>query len=427
MSVLQVCSPRPHGIFLGDDYSWPHLSRLPFPTSNSYRSLITSENWSRAEITVGDILRQIQPTLVAEQKRQEIIDYVRGLIRTRIGCEVFPYGSVPLKTYLPDGDIDLTAICCANIESAVVSEVYAVLKEQEKINGASQFEVKDVHCIDAEVKLVKCIVQNIVVDISFNQLGGLCTLCFLEQSNSWCSPWIDINICFGNTYPVYVHLFHGSLHSPWAVLYRFLEYFSKFDWENCCISLHGPVSKSSLPDIVAETPENGGHELLLSDDFVRNCMEMFSISSGRSEPSLRVLTLKHLNIIDPLKENNNLGRSVSRGNFYRIHGAFEYGARKLGWILLLPEERMEAELEKFFVNTLDRHCWSSAPLKTCFQDKACLKPASGFRGEKTSGTEVFFSNISSTGCKYPGNVRKLETAFVMDTSDSNDTPIMSSS
>lgn len=95
------------------------------------------------------------------------------------------------------------------------------------------------------------------------------------------------------------------------------------------------------------------------------------------------------------------------GNFYRIHSAFKYGARKLGWILLLPEERMEAELEKFFVNTLDRHCWSSAPLKTCFQDKACLKPASGFRGEKTSGTEVFFSNISSTGCKFPGNVRKL--------------------
>lgn len=32
-----------------------------------------------------------------------------------------------------------------------------------------------------QVKLVKCLVQNIVVDISFNQLGGLCTLCFLER------------------------------------------------------------------------------------------------------------------------------------------------------------------------------------------------------------------------------------------------------
>lgn len=32
-----------------------------------------------------------------------------------------------------------------------------------------------------QVKLVKCLVQNIVVDISFNQLGGLSTLCFLEK------------------------------------------------------------------------------------------------------------------------------------------------------------------------------------------------------------------------------------------------------
>ncbi|KAL5698595.1 hypothetical protein ACHQM5_029613 [Ranunculus cassubicifolius] len=32
-----------------------------------------------------------------------------------------------------------------------------------------------------QVKLVKCLVENIVVDISFNQLGGLCTLCFLEE------------------------------------------------------------------------------------------------------------------------------------------------------------------------------------------------------------------------------------------------------
>ena len=32
-----------------------------------------------------------------------------------------------------------------------------------------------------QVKLVKCLVENVVVDISFNQIGGLCTLCFLEE------------------------------------------------------------------------------------------------------------------------------------------------------------------------------------------------------------------------------------------------------
>lgn len=67
--------------------------------------------------------------------------------------QVFPYGSVPLKTYLPDGDIDLTAISSPNVEESLVADIHAVLKGEE-LNKCSQFEVKDVHCIDAEVVLV---------------------------------------------------------------------------------------------------------------------------------------------------------------------------------------------------------------------------------------------------------------------------------
>lgn len=33
------------------------------------------------------------------------------------------------------------------------------------------------------------------------------------------------------------------------VLYRFLEFFSKFDWDNFCVSLWGPVPISALPDV----------------------------------------------------------------------------------------------------------------------------------------------------------------------------------
>lgn len=64
--------------------------------------------------------------------------------------QVFPYGSVPLKTYLPDGDIDLTAFSSANIEESFVTDVHAILKGEEN-NEAAQRLVKDVHCIDAEV------------------------------------------------------------------------------------------------------------------------------------------------------------------------------------------------------------------------------------------------------------------------------------
>jgi hypothetical protein len=36
----------------------------------------------------------------------------------------------------------------------------------------------------AQVKIIKCVVDDIAVDISFNQGGGLCTLCFLEEVRS---------------------------------------------------------------------------------------------------------------------------------------------------------------------------------------------------------------------------------------------------
>lgn len=63
----------------------------------------------------------------------------------------------------------------------------------------------------------------------------------------------------------------------------------------------------------AELPENEQYDLLLSEEFLRNCVDMFSVPSKGVETNSRTFPLKHLNIIDPLKENNNLGRSVNKG------------------------------------------------------------------------------------------------------------------
>ncbi|MED6225348.1 hypothetical protein PIB30_092853, partial [Stylosanthes scabra] len=299
----------------------------PLPLSNPDPSSVAADSWSAAEGTTSAILRRIRPTLGADRKRREVVDYVQRLIRYGARCEVFPYGSVPLKTYLPDGDIDLTALSCLNIEDGLVSDVHAVLRGEE-INEAAEYEVKDVRFIDAEVKLIKCIVQNIVVDISFNQLGGL-TWCYYESRILGAHHGL-ISTYALETLVLYIfHQFHVSLDGPLAVLYRFLDYFSKFDWDNYCVSLKGPVGKSSLPSLV--------------------------VPSRGADLNLRAFPQKYLNIIDPLKENNNLGRSVNKGNFYRIRSAFKYGARKLGWILMLPEDRIADELNRFFANTLDRH------------------------------------------------------------------------
>ncbi|XP_010515589.1 PREDICTED: uncharacterized protein LOC104791408 isoform X1 [Camelina sativa] len=349
---------------------------LPPPRSPSNQP----EFWMRVEEATRAIIEQVHPTHVAEDRRKNVILFVQNLLGMKLGCEVHSFGSVPLKTYLPDGDIDLTAFGGHLLEEDLAAKVFSVLEREER-TGTTDFVVKDVQLIRAEVKLVKCLVQNIVVDISFNQIGGICTLCFLEKIDhliakdhlfkrsiilikAWCYYESRILGAFHGLISTYAletlvlyifHLFHSSLNGPLAVLYKFLDYFSKFDWDNYCISLNGPVCLSSLPEIVVETPENGGEDLLLTSEFLKECMEMFSVPSRGFETNPRVFPSKYLNIVDPLKENNNLGRSVSKGNFYRIRSAFTYGARKLGQIILQSEENISSELRKFFSNMLHRH------------------------------------------------------------------------
>nr|KAJ0199435.1 hypothetical protein LSAT_V11C600324290 [Lactuca sativa] len=183
-----------------------------------------------------------------------------------------------------------------------------------------------------------------MVNISFNQLGGLCTLCFLEEVDNlinqnhlfkrsiilikaWCyyeSRILGAHHGLISTYALetlvlYIfHVFNNSFAGPLEVPYCFLEFFSNFDWENFCVNLWGLVPISSLPDvtrnsksmfdfmlmwkysykIVAEPPRKDSGELLLNKD-----------NKGQTFVS------KHFNVIDPLRVSNNLGRSVSKGIF----------------------------------------------------------------------------------------------------------------
>jgi len=61
----------------------------------------------------------------------------------------------------------------------LVNDVSCILESEEQ-NSDAEFVVKDLEQINAEVRLIKCTIGNIIVDISFNQTGGICALCFLE-------------------------------------------------------------------------------------------------------------------------------------------------------------------------------------------------------------------------------------------------------
>ncbi|XP_031091650.1 uncharacterized protein LOC115996529 [Ipomoea triloba] len=360
--------------------------------------VLDSERWLKAEERTAELISCIQPTRPSEQRRNAVADYVQRLIMKCFPCQVFTFGSMPLKTYLPDGDIDLTAFSNnQNLKDTWAYQVRDMLEKEEK-NDNAEFHVKEVQYIQAEVKIIKCLVENIVVDISFNQLGGLCTLCFLEEVDhlinhnhlfkrsiilikAWCyyeSRILGAHHGLISTYALetlvlYIfHVFNNTFTGPLEVLFRFLEFFSKFDWDNFCVSLWGPVPMRSLPDVIVEPPRKDNGELLLKKLFLDACNSVYAVNPGVQENQGPPFVSKHFNVIDPLRVNNNLGRSVSKGNFFRIRSAFSFGAKRLERLLDCPKEKLTYEVNQFFMNTWDRHgtgCRPDAPRV----DLSCLK------------------------------------------------------
>ncbi|GLT84754.1 hypothetical protein SLE2022_029690 [Rubroshorea leprosula] len=342
--------------------------------------VLDSERLQKAEERTAELIACIRPNTPSEERRNAVAEYVRRLVMKCFPCEVFTFGSVPLKTYLPDGDIDLAAFSKSqNLKETWAHQVRDMLENEEK-NENAEFRVKEVQYIQAEVKIIKCLVENIVVDISFNQLGGLCTLCFLDKVDdiinqnhlfkrsiilikAWCyyeSRILGAHHGLISTYALetlvlYIFcVFNNSFAGPLEVLYRFLEFFSKFDWDNFCVSLWGPVPISSLPDVKAEHPLKDGGELQLYESIL-GCSSGYAVFLGGQENQGQPFVSKHFNVIDPLRINNNLGRSVSKGNFFRIRSAFAFGAKRLARLLDCPKEDLFYEVNQFFLNTWERH------------------------------------------------------------------------
>ncbi|KAG8073993.1 hypothetical protein GUJ93_ZPchr0006g44804 [Zizania palustris] len=363
---------------------------LPNASAGVTRQL-DDERWAIAEARTAELIACIQPNAHSERRRDAVYNYVQGLIVNCLSCQVFTFGSVPLKTYLPDGDIDVTAFSYSEELKTTWAKFVQDALEREEKNEKAKFRVKEVQYIQAEVKIIKCLVDNIVVDISFNQVGGLCTLCFLDEvdaliSNNhlfkrsiilikaWCfyeSRILGAHHGLISTYALetlvlYIfHVFNNCFTGPLEVLYRFLEFFSNFDWERFCLSLWGPVPISSLPDMTAEAPRLDGGDLLLSKSFLDKCSYSYAVTP-RIQPIQesqiqQPFVSKHFNVIDPLRTNNNLGRSVSKGNYFRIRSAFSFGAKRLAKVLECPKEDLIAEVNRFFTNTWIRHGSGNRP------------------------------------------------------------------
>ena len=142
------------------------------------------------ELYVDFILEIIGPTLETENERNINLSIVKGII-TKIFEEklpdyttyLLPYGSFPIKAYLNNADIDITIFFESKSEKKVLVELrddlikksIIIIKEEfERYNKESSFELfSDLKVIDAEIRLLKCKIGSISLDISINNFSGL--------------------------------------------------------------------------------------------------------------------------------------------------------------------------------------------------------------------------------------------------------------
>ncbi|KAG2374675.1 hypothetical protein C9374_010419 [Naegleria lovaniensis] len=379
----------------------------------------TSENFRRCNSLIYQLLYRIQPSIESENHRKEVFDIISAVLDLA-NLKTYLYGSVAFKTYLPDGDIDLSVFANNETENGellntIISPLISVasneipnhatsyihdillkhmhigLKQQladasvpwynkvrslfQEIQRNSLAVVEDLTFINAEVKLIKCTVNNIPIDMSSGQVGGLSTLCFLHEVDdkigdnhlfkrsiilmkSWSyyeSRILGSHHGLVSTYGLTVLLMYMfrlyKIETPLQALYRFLNYYSTLDWTNFGISVYGPIPLSIIQS--CKNQEDFQHEHLSTDrhdvltsEFLKKCKKSY----GDPDTS-KILTVKNLNIVDPLRDFNNLGRSVNYNNFLRIRRAFKKGAKMLTDILNSTDIKdSEKILNLFFKN-----------------------------------------------------------------------------
>eukprot|EP00198_Chlamydomonas_reinhardtii_P004682 XP_001694018.1 predicted protein [Chlamydomonas reinhardtii] len=346
----------------------------PYPSAPAALRKLSPEFGNDLLSRTDTLISRIRPTTLSLQRRFVITEHVTQLVKRCFAphdVTAVPFGSVPLKTYLPDGDIDLSIYSYSSRAQSLKDQLrdtwattLQLCLEDEANNPHAAFKVANVQVIHAEVKLLKCLVDNIVVDISFFQIGGLNTYNFLEDVDAfvdkaitarkhlfkdsiilvkgWCyyeSRVLGAHHGLISTYALetlvlyVINLYHRELSNPLQVLYKFLVECSGFDWERYCLTLQGPIPLASFPNPVVETPEPLQREPLLTEHFMTRAYNKYTAPQvAAMGGEVKPFAIKQLNVMDPILPNNNLGRSVSKASYLRIRRAFEHGARMLAAI-----------------------------------------------------------------------------------------------
>ena len=394
------------------------------------------------ELFVDFILNVIGPNEKSESDRNINLSYVKGIILNILTkklpdyrTHILAYGSFPIKTYLKDADIDITIFfelkygnkVVVDIPTQFIDKAMIIIKaELEKHNKESKYEhISDIKIIMAGIRLLKCKIGSINIDISINNFAGLYKILFIDfienqlkfQFNKknlfndssykdnkinifkrtlllikgWCfyeGKLMGSNIGLMASYTLEIlviflfNLHYDEINNEYEAFEKFFELMEEFDWEKNVISLYGLISNfnfykklqslnnDSQKDIGKEVIKNIG-TIIINKPFwyIENKKssdkkekgeenDIKTLSNRNNEPLLDLKEVikfissvnngagnihilkegnaingdnfnKLLNVLDPMNNHNNLGKSINYHSNSKMKLVIAYINKKL--------------------------------------------------------------------------------------------------
>ena len=327
---------------------------------------------------------------------------------------IFPYGSFPLKTYLKESDIDITILLeekinhniIINITEEVKNNIIYIIKDSF-VNYNDQMKhmyFTDINIINADIKLIKCQIQSIPLDISINNVFGLFKIIFMNSifnqigkkfnSNklnifkrsiilikAWCTyegTLMGSNIGLMASYALeslIIHMFnlyHKEINSEIESFFYFLNLMNRIDLENNLVSTFGLIPISDFNSKIVNSDIDNNFDKLLntlfSDNKNNNNNYLFDINeikllitkiyksplnpnykNNKDENLLKKLFYQKLvNIFDQINISNNLGKSINYHSYSKMKNAFKYMQKEIKII----KEIKQKEDPFLYINSL---------------------------------------------------------------------------
>ena len=359
------------------------------------------------ELYVDFILDIIGPNVETENDRNMKLKVVKTIITNIFNqnlpdyiTHVYQYGSFPLKTYLKDADIDITIFFESKIEKKILIElplnlinkaIIFIKDEFEKYNNQISFELfSDIKIIMAEIRLLKCKIGPVNLDISINNFSGLYKIVLIDYIESqfrfhlnknnlftdtsysdnklnifrrtlllvkaWCcyeGNLMGSNIGLMASYTLEIlviylfNLHYEFIYNEFDGFEKFFELMEKIDWDKNIISLFGVFphlifqKKLSIFNTSIQNCKDNSKDInepfwyykdkyfISNNKFDSGCESLLKLNELKKliypiNKSIGAIYLKKegkiinsanfdklINILDPLNNYNNLGKSIN--------------------------------------------------------------------------------------------------------------------